>query len=469
VKNKYQKVKLISQAEKDKKTFDEMQKEEKTHFDEFQKKETTFVEEMHEQGQQLLEEFHKFQEEAKNGYDHNHDHNEDGAKEVKHKHGHDDEKTSKHHHKDGHANHDQDDDKKKKHAKKDHDKAKESKKVHKDKDEKSVDKKHKKKVAEKKADEKEKESKKGKKGKTVKKDHKEEDMKKDKKEASKTKKDKKDHKEDSKKSSDKKAKKGHDDKKAKLAKKDHDEKKAKHGKKGHDDEKPKHGKHRNGSYEHDHNQKLRPVKMGHRKERPVKMQTETLEYFERGLGLAACRLEDLIDKISKIDYKYVEDLSIKLQQIEEVEDDEEFQKLAATFSDIRANILDDSLYQFDREVFILTTEIDRLNNHLLILINEKDGKHFMGHVLRYCTEQFALKIREVLALNEMETILFKEATEILKILQNENKYKDIQEGLSIVFSLTPLNEKTREMYAILSEANILTIYHEFLEAPEEKD
>jgi len=449
VKNKYEKVRLITQAKRDKKTFDEMQKEEKTHFDEFQKKETTFVEEMHEKGEQLLEEFQRFQEEGKNDSDHNDGQKNDSVKDAN-------QHTE--------------------HGKKDHDNRKEGKKEHKEKTGKSVDKKHKKETSEKEKTIKSKvQNKEDKKEKTVKKDHKEDkketsktkdkDQKKsktDKKEISKTKdKDQKKAKTDKKETSDKKVKngkKGHDDdkvlKKTEHGKKDHDDKekkKIKHGKKGHDD--------------HDDDKKPKLAKKKPRKEKPVKMQTETLEYFERGLGLVAARLEDLIDKIGKIDYKYVEELSIKLQQIEEVEDSEEFQKIAATFSDIRANILDDSLYQFDREIFILSTEIDRLNNHLLILVGEKDGKHFMGHVLKYCSDQFKVRIRELLALNEMETIFFKEATEILKILLNETKYKDIQEGLNIVFSLTPLNEKTREVYGVLSEANILAIYHEFLATP----
>jgi hypothetical protein len=187
-----------------------------------------------------------------------------------------------------------------------------------------------------------------------------------------------------------------------------------------------------------------------------------LEYFERGLGLILGQLEYLIEKVGKISYKYVEDLNFRKQQFDAVQNDEEFQKNAAQFSDLRQKIIEDPLFKDDREIFLIVTEIDRLNNLLLILLNDKNGSHSLIQVEKELTEQFKIKIREVLSVNEINNLLDSEAETILKMLVTEDHFKNVQEGMNLVISLTELTEKSKTIFETLAEARIIVIYVDML-------
>jgi hypothetical protein len=187
-----------------------------------------------------------------------------------------------------------------------------------------------------------------------------------------------------------------------------------------------------------------------------------LEYFERGIGLILGQLEYLIEKVEKLDPKYMEEITGKIHQFDEVQDSEEFQKLSASISSIRHDILKDERYRNDREIFILLTEIDFLNTHLLNLLNENGGNHTIPEVEKYCQENYVLQIKMAIDLNGKEQILSSEATKILNILEKETDFKEIEEGMNIIFSLTDLDDKTYNIYEILANADILKIYSDVL-------
>jgi len=187
-----------------------------------------------------------------------------------------------------------------------------------------------------------------------------------------------------------------------------------------------------------------------------------LEYFERGIGLILGQLEYLIEKVEKLDPKYMEEITGKIHQFDEVQDSEEFQKLSASISSIRHEILKDERYHNDREIFILLTEIDFLNTHLLNLLNENGGNHTIAEVEKYCQENYVLQIKMAIDLNGKEQILSSEATKILNILEKETDFKEIEEGMNIIFSLTDLDDKTYNIYEILANADILKIYSDVL-------